>query len=91
MASQTRRAFLQHAPLGAAAISVMPALPAAAATQPLPAAAVSPSTAASAGSMVIHVNDVAAGRMTLFIGEREVALRSPRLVAYFIEAARSGR
>jgi hypothetical protein len=41
--------------------------------------------------MVIHVNDVASGRITLLVGTREVALRSPRLVAYFVEAAGSGR
>jgi hypothetical protein len=38
--------------------------------------------------MVIHVNDVGTGAMTLFAGRRKVVLRDPRLVAYFIEAAR---
>jgi hypothetical protein len=39
--------------------------------------------------MVIHVNDVATGEMSVLVGAREVVLRDPRLVAYFIEAARS--
>jgi hypothetical protein len=38
--------------------------------------------------MVIHVNDVATGEMSVLVGAREVVLRDPRLVAYFIEAAR---
>jgi hypothetical protein len=89
VANQTRRAFLRHVPLGTAALSVLPAMPAPAAARLLPAAAL-PNPAAAA-SMVIHVNDVASGRMTLLVGTREVALRSPRLVAYFVEAAGSGR
>jgi hypothetical protein len=38
--------------------------------------------------MVIHVNDVATGEMTLLVGAREIVLRDPRLVARFLEAAR---
>lgn len=88
MPSQTRRAFLQYTPLGAAAVSLVPAMPLPAAARSSPEA---PPRSASAarGSMVIHVSDVRAGKMTLFVGEREVALQNPRLVAYFVESARS--
>ncbi len=84
----TRRSFLQRTPVTAATLSVLPAMPALAAIgHPAEAAGPRPS-AGDAGSMVIHVNDVATGSMTLLIGAREVSLRDPRLVAYFIEAAR---
>jgi hypothetical protein len=91
VANPTRRAILHNAPLGAAALGVLPAMPIAAAARLLPEAAVPHAPAASTGSMVIHVNDVASGRMTLLVGAREVALRSPQLVACFVEAARSSR
>ena len=78
-------------PRWAAALAALPALPVAAAARLLPGAAVPHTPAASAGSMVIHVNDVANGRMTLLVGAREVRLRSPQLVAYFVDAARSSR
>jgi hypothetical protein len=84
--SQTRRAFLQDVPLGAAALGVLPAMPVPAAARPLPAAAVL-HPAAAGRSMIIHVNDVESGRMTLLVGPREVTLRSPQLVARFVEAA----
>jgi len=84
----TRRSFLQRTPVTAATLALLPAMPALAATgrQPKPAAPQSSSMGAS--SMVIHVNDVATGAMTLLVGAREVVLRDPRLVAYFVEAAR---
>ena len=86
MTSQTRRAFLQHAPLCAAALGLLPAMPVPAAARPLPAAAVQ-HLAAAARSMIIHVNDIESGRMTLLVGPHEVTLRSPQLVARFVEAA----
>jgi hypothetical protein len=36
--------------------------------------------------MVIHVNNVATGEMTLLVGARAVSLRDPELVARFMEA-----
>ena len=42
----------------------------------------------STSSVVIHINDVGTGAMTLLVGAREVVLRDPWLVAYFVEAAR---
>ena len=88
MSKLTRRSFLQHTPVTAATLSVLPAMPALATPRHTPEAAAPRSSAAGAGSMVIHVNDVATGEMTLLVGAREVSLRDPALVAYFIEAAR---
>jgi hypothetical protein len=88
VSNPTRRSLLQHAPLGAATLSVLPAMPALAALGSPPEASAPRSSATAKGSMVIHVNDVATGEMTLLVGAREVVLRDPRLVAYFIEAAR---
>jgi hypothetical protein len=84
----TRRSLLQNAPLTAASLSVLPAMPALAASRPPPEVATPRSSAAGASSMVIHVNDVATGEMTLLVGAREIVLRDPRLVARFLEAAR---
>ena len=92
MAKLTRRSFLQQTPVAAATLSVLPAMPALGAIRHSPQVTarqrVAPSSAASPGSMVIHVNDVATGKMAVLVGSREVVLRDPRLVAYFIEAAR---
>lgn len=88
MSKLTRRSFLQQTPVGAATLSVLPAMPALAAFGHSPPAAAAQSSAASPASMVIHVNDVATGEMSVLVGAREVVLRNPRLVAYFIEAAR---
>jgi hypothetical protein len=84
----TRRSFLQRAPVTAATLSALPAMPALAAIRRPPQAPAPGLPAASAGSMVIHVNDVAKGEMTLLVGARQIVLRDPRLVAHFIEAAR---
>jgi hypothetical protein len=80
----TRRSFLQQTPVTAAALGVLPAMPAlAAASHHAPKA--SPDLPAT--SMVVHVNDVATGEMTLLVGAREIVLRDPWLVARFLEAA----
>lgn len=88
MTKLTRRSFLQQTPVSAATLSLLPAMPDLAAAPHSPRT-VAPQLAATAtGSMVIHVNDVATGEMTLLVGAREVVLRDPRLVARFVEAAR---
>ena len=88
MAQRTRRSFLQDTSVTAAAFSLLPGIPALAAIHHSPQAAAPPSPAPPTGSMVIHVNDVATGEMTLLVGKREIALRDPQLVARFLEAAR---
>lgn len=90
MTNPTRRSLLQQTPVGAATLSLLPALPALAAIGRSPAAAVPRSSATSTGSMVVHVKDGAAGEMTLMVGAREIILRDPRLVACLIAAARQG-
>jgi hypothetical protein len=85
--SLTRRSLLQRAPVTAATLSVLPAMPALAAIRRPPQAPAPRLPAASPRSMVIHVNDVAKGEMTLLVGAREIVLRNPQLVARFIEAA----
>jgi hypothetical protein len=84
----TRRSFLQRAPVTAATLTVLPAMPALAAIGRQPKPAAPRSSTMGTGSMVIHVNDVGTGAMTLLVGAREIVLRDPRLVAYFVEAAR---
>jgi hypothetical protein len=81
----TRRSLLQHAPATAATLSILPAMPALAAPRHSSEAATHRST--STRSMVIHVNDIATGEMTLLVGAREVSLIDPALVARFMEAA----
>ena len=86
MTNLTRRSLLQHAPATAATLSILPAMPALAAPRHSSEAATHRSASAT-GSMVIHVNDIATGEMTLLVGAREVSLIDPALVARFMEAA----
>ena len=87
MTKLTRRSFLEQTPVTAATLALLPVMPALAAVRRAPEAAAPCFSAASTGSMVIHVKDVTTGEMTLFMGTREVVLRDPRLVARFVEAA----
>jgi hypothetical protein len=86
----TRRSFLQQTPISAAAVSLLPAVPALAAIRHSPEAAAPQLAAKSSGSMVVHVNNVATGEMTLLVGPRQIVLHDPRIVARFIEATREG-
>ncbi len=90
MPKLTRRSFLQQTPVSAAALSLLPAMPALAAVRQSPEAAAPRLSATSTGSMVVHVNNVATGEMTLMVGARQIVLRDPRIVARFIEASRQG-
>jgi hypothetical protein len=85
VANLTRRSFLQHTPVGAASFGLLPALPALATLGRSRQAAVPGAAATATGPIVIHVNDPAAGKMTLFAGTREIVLRDPEVVARFIE------
>jgi hypothetical protein len=85
----TRRSLLQKTPVSAAALSLLPAMPALAAIHHSPKAAAQLSTK-SAGPMVVHVNNVATGEMTLLVGTRAIVLRDPRIVARLLEATREG-
>jgi hypothetical protein len=86
----TRRSLLQQTPAGAAALSLLPAMPALAAVRHAPVAAAPRLSAEAAGSMVVHVNNVATGEMNVLVGPRQIALRDPRIVASLIEATRKG-
>jgi hypothetical protein len=88
MTQLTRRSFLEQTPVGAATLGLLPVMPALAAVRRAPEEAAPRLSAASTGSMVIHVKDIATGEMTLLVGTREFALRDPRLVASLIEATR---
>jgi hypothetical protein len=86
----TRRSLLQQTPVTAAALSLLPAMPALAAIRHSPKAAAPNLAATSAGSMVVHVNNVATGEMTLLVDTRAIVLRDPRIVACFLDATREG-
>lgn len=86
----TRRSFLQQTPVTAATLSLLPAVPALAAIRHSPEAVAPQSTAKSTGSMVVHVNNVATGEMTILVGARQIVLRDARIVACFMEATREG-
>ena len=90
MPKLTRRSFLQQTPISAATLSLLPAMPAMAAVRHSQEAAAPQLSAASTGPMVVHVNDVATGEMTLLVGARQIVLRDPQIVASFIEATREG-
>jgi len=86
----TRRSLLQQTPISAAALSLLPALPALAAIRHTPVDVAPQLSATSTGSIVVHVNNVATGEMTLLVDTRAVVLRDPRIVASFLEATREG-
>ena len=90
MKKLTRRSFLQQTPISAATLSLLPVVPALAAVRHSPEAAAPQLAAKSTGSMVVHVNNVATGQMTLLVGARQIVLHDPRIVARFIEATREG-
>jgi hypothetical protein len=90
MAKLTRRSFLQNTPVTAATLSLLPAVPALAAIRHSPEAVAPQLSARPTGSMVVHVNNVATGEMTLLVGARQIGLRDPRIVARLIEATRKG-
>ena len=90
MKKLTRRSFLQQTPVSAAAVSLLPAVPVLATIRHSQEAAAPQLSAKSTGSMVVHVNNVATGEMTLLVGARQIVLHDPRIVACFLEAMREG-
>ena len=88
MSKLTRRSFLQNTPVTAAALSVLPAVPALAAHHHSPEGVAPKPSVTGIGSMVIHVNNIATGEMTLLVGARAVSIRDPELVARFMDVAR---
>jgi len=85
MPDSTRRNFLLATGAGAAAVGVAAALPGSAAGQP--AAKESTTLPAGAQPLVAHVADPRSGSLTLLVGEREVTLHDPELVARLTRAA----
>jgi ubiquinol cytochrome c reductase Fe-S subunit len=83
MPDSTRRNFLLATGAGAAAVGVAAALPGSAAGQ------TAESTALPAGAqpLVAHVADPRSGSLTLLVGEREVTVHDPALVARLTRAA----
>lgn len=88
MTKLTRRSLLQQTPVSAAAISLLPAMPALASIRHTPEASAPLLPTASADSMVVHVSNVATGEMTLLVGARQIVVRDPRIVARLVAASR---
>ena len=86
MTNPTRRSFLAQTPIAAASLSLAPIVPALASAARAPGSARSALSTESTEPIVIHVNDIATGAMTLFIGAREIVLRDPRIIACLKEA-----
>jgi len=81
MPDSTRRNFLIAAGAGAAAVGVASALPGSADGQP---AAVLPT---DAQPLIAHVSDPTSGSVSLLVGEHEVTVHDPDLVARLARAA----
>ena len=90
MKKLTRRWFLQLTPVSAATLSLLPTMPTLAAIRHSPKPVAPQLSATSTGSMVVHVNNVATGEMTLLVGTRAIILRDPGIVASFLDATREG-
>jgi hypothetical protein len=88
MTKLTRRSFLKQTSVGAATLSLLPAIPALAAISDLPRAAERELQTTLSGPMVAHVSNLGADEITLFVGAREIVFRDPVVVARLINAAR---
>ena len=86
MINPTRRSFLAQTPIAAASLSLVPIAPVVASVGRPPGSARSALSTESTEPIVIHVNDIATGAMTLFVGAREIVLRNPRIIACLKEA-----
>ena len=84
MPDSTRRNFLLATGAGAAAVGVAAALPGSAAAKP---AAESPTLPSGAQPLVAHIADPRSGSLTLLVGDREVSVHDPELVARLARAA----
>ena len=82
MPDSTRRNFLIATGAGAAAVGVAAALPGSAEGEP---AATLP---ADAQPLVAHISDPGSGSMSLMVGEHEVTVHDPDLVARLARAAK---
>ena len=77
MSDATRRGFLVMTGAGAAAVAVPGAV-----AQPVVR------SYSASGSLVAHIADVAGSALSIMVGEREVVVRDPDLVARLVHAAR---
>ena len=82
MPDSTRRSFLIATGAGAAAVGVAGALPG-----PAEAQAQNQHLPAQAQPLVAHVADPRSGTLSLLVGEREVTVHDPDLVARLARAA----
>ena len=87
MTKLTRRSFLKQTSATAATFSLLPAMPALAASSRSAEAVVPKLRAPFSGPLVVHVSDVATGEITLFATDQEIVFRDPQIVARLIKAA----
>lgn len=83
MSGSTRRNFLIASGTGAAAVGVAAVLPAVAEAQ----TAAAPRLPGNAQPLVAHVGDPSSGTLSLLVGEHEVTVHDPELVARLASAA----
>jgi hypothetical protein len=84
----TRRSFLKQTSASAAALSLLPAVPALAVFSHSAKAPVTDFSATVTHPMVAHVTDAALGEITLLVEDQEIIFRDPQTVARLIKAAR---
>jgi hypothetical protein len=84
MKDRSRRGFLAMAGTGAAVAGAAVAVPATAAA----AAAPDTSVGDASGPLVVYIDDVRKGTLTVLVGEREVHLHDKELVARLTRATR---
>jgi hypothetical protein len=85
MPDSTRRNFLIASGAGAAAVGVAAAVPGVASAQAAGRPALT--TPKNAQPLVAHVGDPRSGTISLFVGEHEVTVHDPDLVARLAHAA----
>jgi hypothetical protein len=85
MPDSTRRNFLIATGAGAAAVGVASALPGSA--EGRPATDEQASLPSDAQPLVAHISDPNSGSLSLLVGEREITVHDPELVARLARAA----
>ena len=86
MTDATRRGFLIMAGAGAAAVGVAAVAPAAGEATPTPKVTRPGRASTASGPLVAYVRDPRKGNVSVMVGEREVVVHDPELVARLTRA-----
>lgn len=89
MANLSRRGFIKRASAGAATVGALATLPTITPGR-VSAHAAAPEhiSAEHSGPIVAHIRNAASGEVSIYVGNREVVVHDPELVAKLVKAVR---